>query len=124
MRGWPGFAARLHDLARAKGAAWVGTTSYGLAAQLTTEPSLRLPILQLAERDRWTRVSTGAAPDLTRPGVVADLPRRVSAERLGRCFGSVEALGLVTRGDPGGAGQPYAVFVVSTPKRDLLADGC
>ncbi len=124
VRGWPTFAARLNDLARRNGAAWVGTTSYGLAAQLTTEPGLGAPIVQLAERDRWTTVSTGAPPDPARPGLVTDLPRRVSLASLGRCFSSVAPLGTVTRGDPGGAGQPYAVFVVAGPRRDLLTDGC
>jgi 4-amino-4-deoxy-L-arabinose transferase-like glycosyltransferase len=124
VRGWPKFASRLQDLAVQNGAAWIGTTSYGLAAQLTTEPFLSAPIMQLAERDRWTSVSTGPQADTALSGLVTDLPRRASKVALGRCFGKVESLGLLVRGDPGGAGQPYAVFRVSDPKSDLLLYGC
>ena len=124
VRGWPGFASRLHALATRNGAAWIGTTSYGLAAQLTTEPSLGAPILQLAERDRWTTVATGPAPDIGKPGLVTDLSRRASIANLSRCFAQVEPVGVLFRGNPGERGQAYAVFKVSEPKRDLLKNGC
>ena len=125
VRGWPSFAARLDRLQRESGAAWIGTTSYGLASELATEPALRAPILQLAERDRWTMVSTGVkAPDLARPGLVADLSRRVDAASLARCFARVTPLGQIARGDPGEAGKTYSVFVVAGPKRDILKSGC
>ena len=124
MRGWPPFAARIETLRQSTGAAWIGTTSYGLASQLADEPVLKAPVAQLAERDRWRDVSSGARPDLSAPGVVIDLSRRLSAASLGSCFAEVTPLGVLTRGDPGEPGKLYAVFRVSGPRRDVLALGC
>jgi len=124
IRGWPVFAARLNSLRVQNGAAWTGVDAYGLAAQLETEPGLRAPILQLTERDRWTTLAQGPPPDFGRPGLVVDLPRRVSLAGLSRCFGAVRSLGLLARGDPGEAGKAYAVFLVAGPRRDIVRTGC
>ncbi|HXV00043.1 MAG TPA: glycosyltransferase family 39 protein [Caulobacteraceae bacterium] len=124
VRGWGPFTARLEALRRAAGAAWVGTASYGLAAQLADQSALRAPVVQLAERDRWNGLAVPAAPDLRRPGLAVDLTRRMSAASLGRCFATVTPLGVISRGDPGEAGKPYAVFLLAAPRRDVLANGC
>ncbi|HEY7851524.1 MAG TPA: glycosyltransferase family 39 protein [Caulobacteraceae bacterium] len=124
LRGWPAFAGRLEALRVSGGAAWVGTTSYGLASELADEPGLSAPIIQLAERKRWNDLAVGVRADLTKPGLAVDLTRRLSAPALGRCFTTVTPLGVITRGDPGEAGKPYAAFIVAGPRRDILAQGC
>jgi len=124
VRGWGTFAARIDALRVRDGAAWIGTSSYGLAAELADEPALKAPILQMAERDRWRDVALGAPPNLARPGVAIDLTRRLGAADLQRCFAEVTPLGVLTRGDPGEPGKAYAVFRVATPLRDILALGC
>ena len=117
VRGWRAFAARIEAVRRAQGDRWVGAVSYGLAAQLLDEPSLKAPTLQISERDRW--LDLGPAPDLARPGLIIDLPRRLTSARLGRCFAEVAPLGHLTRG-----GTDYAVFSVSRPRFDIAARGC
>ena len=124
VRGWTPFAARLEGMRKQGGAAWVGTTSYGLASQLADEPILAMPIVQLAERDRWNGLSLGPPADPAQPGLAVDLARRLSAASLGACFKIVTPLGEVIRGDPGETGRPYAVFLVAGPRRDILELGC
>jgi 4-amino-4-deoxy-L-arabinose transferase-like glycosyltransferase len=123
LRGWGPFTAHLEGMRRNFGAAWLGTTSYGLAAQLSDERALTVPIIQLAERDRWSGL-VQPAPDFRRPGLVVDLTRRASAATLANCFNRVTPLAVVARGDPGEEGKPYAVFLVSNPRLDVLARGC
>jgi len=124
VRGWGPFASRIEALRAASGAAWVGTSSYGLAAELADEPALKVPIVQMAERDRWRDLARVAPPDFTRAGLAIDLTRRLGAADLQRCFAEVTPLGVLTRGDPGEPGKAYAVFRVAAPKRDILALGC
>jgi 4-amino-4-deoxy-L-arabinose transferase-like glycosyltransferase len=124
VRGWGSFAGRLEGLRARTGAAWVGTTSYGLASQLAGEPALHGPVLQLAERDRWSGLAYGAGPDMTRRGLAVDLTRRIDAARLSRCFSRVAPLAVIARGDPGETGKPYAAFLVAGPRRDVPALGC
>lgn len=124
VRGWTGFAARIESLRRQSGAAWVGTTSYGLASELELEPVLKAPVAQLAERDRWRNLASGPTPDLAAPGLAVDLTRRVNAASLARCFTTVRPVGVIARGDPGEAGKAYVVFLVAGPRRNILALGC
>ena len=124
VRGWGPFAARIESLRSAVGGAWVGTTSYGLAADLIDEPSLKAPVVQVAERDRWRDLATGPAPNPAAPGLVIDLTRRVSAASLGHCFAHVTPLRVIVRGDPGEPGKAYAAFAVAGPRRDILSQGC
>jgi hypothetical protein len=124
VRGWGPFAARIENLRGAVGGAWVGTSSYGLASDLLDEPSLKAPVVQVAERDRWRHLATGTAPNMAAPGLVIDLARRVSAASLGRCFARVTPLGVLVRGDPGEPGKAYAAFAVAGPRRDVLGQGC
>ncbi|MGH7024197.1 MAG: ArnT family glycosyltransferase [Caulobacteraceae bacterium] len=123
VRGWSTFGARIEALRQASGAAWVGTSSYGLAAELADEPEVKAPVVQLAERDRWRGLAT-PAPAMGSPGLAIDLTRRLTAADLARCFTSVTPLGVLTRGDTGERGKAYAAFRVAGPRRDILADGC
>jgi 4-amino-4-deoxy-L-arabinose transferase-like glycosyltransferase len=124
VRGWGPFAARIESLRGAVGGAWVGTTSYGLASDLIDEPSLKAPVVQVAERDRWRDLATGPAPNMAAPGLVIDLTRRVSTASLDRCFAKVTPMGVIVRGDPGEPGKAYAAFAVAGPRRDILRQGC
>ena len=124
VRGWPAFGGRLESLRQANGAAWVGTTSYGLASELADEPHLPSPVIQLAERERWRGLTQPSPTTLVSPGIVIDLGRRLDGAALAACFSAVRPLGIVSRGDPGEPGKAYSVFAVSGPRRNLLAEGC
>jgi hypothetical protein len=124
LRGWPRFAETLEAVRRRAGAAWVGTTSYGLAAQLADQPAIGAPILQISERDRWAGLNMGARADLARPGLVTDLTRRIDRATLDRCFAVVRPLGQLDRGLPGEKTKPYAVILVARPRRDVAVSGC
>lgn len=123
VRGWGPFADRIEQLRRQSGAAWIATSSYGLAAQLLAEPGVRAPVFQFAERDRWQGLDL-ARPETTAPGLAIDLTRRMDPKRLQRCFAWARPLGEVVRGAPGEPGKAYAAFAVSGPRVDLLATGC
>ena len=124
LRGWPEFAGAVQTqltstTSGAPPAAWVGTASYGLAAQLEAEPGLTVPIVQLNDRARYDYLPPVAVPDFARPGLVVDLPRRITAEGLRTCFAEVEALPPLKRA----ARVPYAVFRVAQPIR-TISGGC
>ena len=124
VRGWPAFAGRLEALRQTTGAGWIGTTSYGLAAELADEPGLRAPAVQLAERGRWRGLAQPRPGAFGSNGIVVDLQRRLNEASLKDCFISVTPLAVLVRGDPGEPGKAYAVFSVAGPRRNLLADGC
>jgi len=123
IRGWGGFAAEIERTRQSAGAAWVGTMSYGLTAQLAGETGLHAPILQIHERERYAGL-TLARPDMERGGLVVDLPRRLNSLQLDHCFYDVRDLGVIVRGAGPEAGTPYAAFRVARPRRDILRDGC
>lgn len=129
LRGWPQLGATVQTqaaMAEEVPAAWVGTMSYGLAAQLAAEPGLTLPIVQLNDRARYDPLPPATAPDFDRPGLVIDLPRRVTARALRTCFAAVEALAPIRREvgtGPAGAHVAYAAFRVSGPIR-IVSGGC
>jgi hypothetical protein len=75
LRGWPQLAEQVEGVGEAHGAAWVGTLSYGVNGLLQAQGGLRLPALQLNERDRYADLPPSPA-DLSRPGLVVDLKRR------------------------------------------------
>jgi hypothetical protein len=124
LRGWPSFTRRLETLRLNSGAAWIGTTSYGLAAQLMDQRALGAPVLQISERDRWRGLVHGAWADTSRPGLLVDLRRRIDLPALRRCFGQVTPLTALDRGPPGEKGRPYSVLLVAAPRRDVARDGC
>jgi 4-amino-4-deoxy-L-arabinose transferase-like glycosyltransferase len=122
VRSWPAFAQEVEALRLAQGAAWVGTGSYGVAAQLDAPRRIAAPVIEIVERERyfdWQR-----AADVSGPGLVLDLERRISQPQLELCFAEVRPLGTLTRGPMDGKWTRYAVFRVARPKRDVLAQGC
>ncbi len=124
VRGWGPFARDIEGVRQGAHAGWVGTSSYGLAAELADEPAIGAPILQISERERWRSLERGAWADASTPGVLVDLPRRIDFDLLRRCFARVQPLGVLDRGPPGGKPKRYAAILVAGPRRDLVRDGC
>jgi 4-amino-4-deoxy-L-arabinose transferase-like glycosyltransferase len=123
VRDWGPFASRLEALEHRAGAGWIGTTSYGLAAQLLDRPGLDDPVWQIGERERWRGLRT-PEPDLAKPGLIVDLSRRMDMRRLARCFARVRPLGEIRRAAPGERGAAYAAALVSGARPGLAAGGC
>jgi 4-amino-4-deoxy-L-arabinose transferase-like glycosyltransferase len=121
--GWRQFAQHVEAQRTASGAAWVGTLSYGLAAQLSVEPALRTPVLQITERERYSELRL-PTPDLSRAGLLVDLQRRVDVAQLHRCFSKVVPLPAYSRVPHSPPGKAYDLFIVSQPRRDVLREGC
>jgi len=123
LRGWRAFATSLNSKRATVGAAWIGTTSYGLASELADE-SPSIPIVQISERNRWHGIENGRSPDLTQPGVVVDLTRRLDPARLRACFADIRFLGVLPRGEVRARSTTYGVYRVAGPTGNLIRDGC
>jgi 4-amino-4-deoxy-L-arabinose transferase-like glycosyltransferase len=123
VRGWPDMARQVQGLAEADRAAWVGTLSYGVNGLLQAEPALRLPVLQLNERERYADLPAPRA-DLSRPGLVIDLQRRLDPARLKACFAEVGPPVEIARGSGRSAEARYRAVWVSGPRPNLLIQGC
>ncbi len=124
VRGWPAFAAAVEQARAARGAAWVGTVSYGTTAQLAAARAGAAPIAQLTERARYTPADASYAADLGKPGLVVDLTRRLPPGSLSGCFALVTPLGQVMRGDLQAGGATYSAWLVSGPLKPVLTKGC
>ena len=122
LRGWPQFAADVEQLRARTGAAWVGTESYGVYSQLTAESRITAPLLEVVERDRYW--PSDPHPDFTRPGLIVDISRRMTARDVLRCFTAVAPAGELARADGPGPNQRYTAFLVSGPRRDVWTRGC
>lgn len=123
LRGWPDFAGKVEALRSATGAGWVGSLSYGVGSQLQAQPTIHIPVLQLNERDRYADMAPPAT-DLSGPGLVVDLERRIDRTKLAACFEQVGPVRRIDRGDSPGPDGRYAALVVAGPKTDLLKTGC
>jgi len=122
LRGWPQFGADVEALRVRAGAAWTGTESYGVYAQLNNAHASAAPLLEVVERDRYW--ATDPKPDFTRPGLIVDLARRMKREDVLRCFTSVEPAGPLVRAGGPAKNQRYFAFLVSGPRRDVWITGC
>ncbi len=123
IRRWPDFARHLEEARRNEGARWIGTVSYGTAAQLSAEHALTVPVIQITERERYAAMTRTEHADYGRPGLVVDLARRLRREDLTRCFAEVTPLGQIDRGPTKGPVAPYNLFRVARP-RQIVAGGC
>ena len=124
LRGWPAFAQAVESRRVAAGAAWVGVTSYGLAAQLSDQPGIAAPVVQISERARWPDLPAGRGADVTRPGLIVDLTRRIDPTILRACFRTVIPITILERGPPGARTRSYGLYEVDGPRGDLLGRGC
>lgn len=123
LRGWGPFAAQVDGVRAAHGAAWTGTLSYGVNGQLQAQQAIAGPVLQLNERDRYDGLPS-TAPDLSKPGLVVDLKRRMDPAHLAACFAQVGAPVEIVRGLSGGADARYLAVPVAGPKIDVIKAGC
>ncbi|WP_372781110.1 ArnT family glycosyltransferase [Phenylobacterium sp.] len=123
LRGWPQFAGEIERLRARTGAAWVGTESYGVYAQLNDERQIATPLLDVVERERYW-LGDANRPDFTRPGLIVDLARRMKPDGLRRCFTSFAPAGELTRAGGPGRNQRYTAYLVSGPRRDVWLIGC
>ncbi len=121
VRGWPQFGRRLDALRVQRGAAWIGTVSYGEAAQLGATPQVKAPVIEIGERDRYAILSHPPMADMSKPGVVLDLKRRLTLAMLGQCFSNVTVIGEIDRAPDRHA--KYDVFLVSGPRK-IVEGGC
>ena len=121
VRGWPDFGKRLDTLRVQRGAQWIGTVSYGEAAQLSLPHIVNAPVIEVGERDRYALLSHPPTADLSKPGIVLDLKRRLTLAMLGQCFNTVTALGEIDRTPDRHA--RYDAFLVSNPKT-IVEGGC
>ena len=124
VRGWPSFAAKAEALRQSNHAAWIGTLSYGVAGQLSAQRIIATPVAELGERDRYPAGEGSWRANLSQPGLVIDLDRRITAADLHRCFANVAPAGELERGNAAEKPVGYAAFVVSGPTRDVLHEGC
>ena len=119
VRGWPELASALEAERKVQGVAWVGTVSYVSLAQLSNQPSLQAPVIQITERDRYANAPVPKGLDTTKPGLIIDLSRRMDPKALAACFTMITPAPSLTRG-----GRPYAVYRVEGPRVDVVGDGC
>lgn len=124
LRQWPAFASAVAAVRQEQGANWVGTFSYVTLAQFSNQPTLNGPAIQLTERDRYAAAPLPKGLDITRPGLVVDLDRRISQTDLATCFAKVERLPNLRRGGDGPGGLVYGVYRVEGPLRDITGKGC
>jgi 4-amino-4-deoxy-L-arabinose transferase-like glycosyltransferase len=123
VRGWPDFARAVNRVRDRQGAAWIGTLSYGVTAQLDAAGA-DAPVVELAERDRYLPNDASWRADVAKPGVVVDLRRRSTQDALAPCFARVTPLGELVRGSDPDRHSRYAVFRVEGARPDLLTNGC
>jgi 4-amino-4-deoxy-L-arabinose transferase-like glycosyltransferase len=124
LRGWPQFGAEVERLRVAEGAGWVGTLSYGSAAELDATKAVHAPVVELRERDRYPPADGSWRADLSQPGLVVDIDRRAISADLGGCFASVRPLPDLARGSGATSNLRYAAVVVTGPRSGLLSAGC
>jgi len=81
-------------------------------------------VAELIERARYPAGDRSWTSDLTKPGLVIDLNRRLKPSTLAACFGSATPIGELVRGDLAAGGARYALVLVSAPRGPVLKTGC
>jgi len=123
LRGWPGFAAEVEAVRLRAGAAWVGSRTYTLPAQLDALEPLHAPAVEIRERARYSFETPALRADFAAPGLIVDEAGKVRPGYLEGCFASVRPLCEIDRGR-GGSITRYLAFRVAGPLRDIERDGC
>jgi 4-amino-4-deoxy-L-arabinose transferase-like glycosyltransferase len=120
-RGWEAAAAEIAAKQQEAGAAWIATGAYGPTAMLSWE--LRgTPVVQLDERLRYAAAPPPPADLLARPALLVLRDGAGETEALLARFRFAEPLGTVTRRADSASIARYALFRVSDPVGDPLAD--
>ena len=122
-RGWTGLAADVERARVAAGAAWVGSPTYGVAAQFAAAPAVRAPSAQIFQRQRYTFEIPAERADFARPGLVVVPPKNGAGGALAQCFAEVRPLPPLARGE-GASRAAYAAYRVSGPRLDVERLGC
>jgi 4-amino-4-deoxy-L-arabinose transferase-like glycosyltransferase len=122
-RDWPAFSAAVERARAASGAAWIGTPTYGVAAQLAASRQVHGPATEIFQRERYTFETLAERADFTRPGLIVVPARNPAGALLPLCFGQVDALAPIGRGE-GRSAALYAVYRVTQPRRDVERLGC
>ena len=122
-RDWPAFSAAVERASVASGAAWVGAPTYGVAAQIAASHQVQAPAAQIYQRERYTFETLAERADFSRPGLVVVSPRNPAGSLLPLCFGKVDALAPIVRGE-GVSAASYSAYLVAEPRRDVERLGC
>ena len=122
-RDWPAFSAAAERARVDSGAAWIGTPTYGVAAQLAAAPQVHAPAVQIFQRDRYTFETPSEKADFARPGLVLVPDGNPAGAILPSCFAKVAILPPITRGQ-GASVARYGAYRVAGPRRDIERLGC
>jgi 4-amino-4-deoxy-L-arabinose transferase-like glycosyltransferase len=122
-RDWRAFSAAVEQARAASGAAWVGTPTYGVNAQLAASHQLHAPAAQIYQRERYTFETAAERADFARPGLIVVPARDQAGRLLPLCFAGVDAEPAITRGE-GRSAVAYSLYRVAGPRGDLERDGC
>ncbi|WP_305989130.1 glycosyltransferase family 39 protein [Roseibium sp. MMSF_3544] len=115
LRGWDEIGAQLDELAKAEGAAYVVTTSYGLNGQIDFLMRGDLPVIQLTERIRYIMSPQPTTELFEAPGLYITEKRRDKSGDLQKSFSTVEELGVLERRVKGVPLEEIAVYRVQGP---------
>jgi hypothetical protein len=122
-RDWSAFSSAVERERVGAGAAWVGTPTYGVTAQLAASHQVLVPATQIFQRDRYSFETPDERAAFTRPGLVIVPARNPAGAVLPRCFAEVDALPPISRG-AGRSATSYAAYRVAQPRRDVERQGC
>jgi 4-amino-4-deoxy-L-arabinose transferase-like glycosyltransferase len=122
-RDWPMFSAAVEQARTSAGAAWIGTPTYGVAAQLAAAPQIHAPATQLFQRERYSFETSAERADFARPGLIVVSPRSPAGGLLPLCFAQVDPLAPIARG-AGKSAATYAVYRVAQPRVGVETQGC
>jgi Dolichyl-phosphate-mannose-protein mannosyltransferase len=122
-RDWRAFSSAVERARIGAGAAWVGTPTYGVAAQLAASHQLHGPATEIYQRERYTFETPDERADFAKPGLIVVSARDSSGGALQRCFAKVVALPPITRGK-GRSANAYSIYLVAQSGSDLQRDGC
>lgn len=122
-RDWPAFSAAVERARIGAVAAWIGTPTYGVAAQLAAAPQIHAPATQIFQRERYSFEAPAERADFARPGLIVIPARNPAGALLPRCFGQVDALAPISRG-AGRSAATYAIYRVGQPRVDVETKGC
>ena len=124
IRGWPQFAADVERLRLVNGAQWIATSSYQITGQLAFQFKSGPQIVQLNERLRYVHLPAVDDAVLRSPAIYVDRERwgpTWTSTLLRKRFGSVKALGNLTRTYHGTTMATYAVYLVADPIASVLS---
>ncbi len=122
-RDWPAFSAAVERARVGSGAGWVGTPTYGVAAQFAASHQVLAPAMQIFQRERYSFETPAERADFGKPGLIVVPAHNPAGAALPLCFAKVDALPPITRG-AGRSATSYAVFRVAEPRRDVERQGC